>query len=410
MTDKDSKAFSDFMAQPGMSNAMMEMLMSFSKVLASSNQAESKPKTSKAVKCQFTQKEINSMPQNYRKIFKVGTVVAHISKNKDNVYEVRCQINKVKYYGCSKKLDIAKKNFIEDLYKPTQTVVETKTERVQVVEQPQTSVSAFWYCKNWLENIKKNTIKERTYKGYLQLLNKNIREILGDKTLKNVSAMQLQTSFNEIIAQKHFRTAKKLKDLLGDMFKFAVGNGDITLNPMVNITIPKYDVEQGEAITLKEEKHCVTELIRTGDKYAQAIVFLAYTGLRIGELPSVKYENGWISCVSEKVRFGLKDKIRYIPVSPMLAKVLDHINIELIASLSSDTLGRHIKDYLPNRTSKDLRHTFITRCRECKIQREITSVWSGHVSDNSMTTKVYTHLAQNKKLQLEEIALFNYDL
>jgi integrase len=94
----------------------------------------------------------------------------------------------------------------------------------------------------------------------------------------------------------------------------------------------------------------------------------------------------------------------------MLKKVIDHIDIELISSISRDVIIKKIKDFLPKRTTKDLRHTFITRCRECKIQREITSVWSGHVSDNSMTTKVYTHLAQNKELQLEEIALFNYDL
>lgn len=87
-----------------------------------------------------------------------------------------------------------------------------------------------------------------------------------------------------------------------------------------------------------------------------------------------------------------------------------HIDVQLITSIKRDALIKHIKTYLPDRTTKDLRHTFITRCRECKIQREITSVWSGHISDNSMTTKVYTHLESNKELQLEEIALFNYEL
>ena len=93
----------------------------------------------------------------------------------------------------------------------------------------------------------------------------------------------------------------------------------------------------------------------------------------------------------------------------MLAKVLPYIDVPLITSIKRDALIRHIKNYLPDRTTKDLRHTFITRCRECKIQREITSIWSGHISDNSMTTKVYTHLESNKELQLEEISLFNYE-
>jgi integrase len=368
-------------------------------------------KEKKITSVQFTQKEINSMPQNYRKIFKVGTVVAHVYKTKANVYEVRCQINNVKYFGSSKKLEVAKQKFIEDLYKPIQ---ETTTPVVEVPTQNSDNavkISAFAYFMHWLENAKKSTIKETTYKGYLQLANKNVKEIFEDRTLKSITTLYLQTKFNEVIQKKQFRTATKLKNLLGDMFKFAVGNGDIPLNPMANIVVPKYDENHGEAITREEEKYIVNELIETGNKYLQAIVFLAYTGMRIGELASAKYdENGWVTCVSEKVRFGLKDKIRHIPISPMLKKVIDHIDIELISSISRDVIIKKIKDFLPERTTKDLRHTFITRCRECKIQREITSVWSGHVSDNSMTTKVYTHLAQNKELQLEEIALFNYKL
>lgn len=370
-----------------------------------SEEAEKKP--SKSVPVKFTPKEFNKMPQKYRKLFKYGTVVATVSKKKNNVYEVRCQINNIKYYGSSKKLELAKLKFIEDLHREKEPKKPVTVALEPAIEDAPLLTNDYFY--SWINEVKKPTIKENTFNGYITLYNCHLKLYFEGLALKNVTTKFVQVKINDLILNKNFRTAKKIKTLMGDMFKFAVNNGDISTNPLANVIVPKYDENHGEAITLEEEKHLVDFLIESRDKYVQAYVFLMYTGMRIGELASAKLENGWISLTSEKVRFGLKDKIRHVPVSPMLAKVLPYIDVQLITSIKRDVLIRHIKTYLPDRTTKDLRHTFITRCRECKIQREITSVWSGHISDNSMTTKVYTHLESNKELQLEEIALFNYE-
>lgn len=366
---------------------------------------DNKPSKSEPVK--FTPKEFNKMPQKYRKLFKYGTVIARIYKTKDNVYEVRCQINNIKYYGSSKRLELAKLKFIEDLHKDKEP-----KKPITVVEEPtieETPTLTNEYFSTWINDIKKATIKESTLNGYLSLYSCQLKSYFENVALKDVTTKFVQLKINKLISNKNFRTAKKIKTMLGDMFKFAVNNGDLPNNPLANVIVPKYDENHGEAITLEEEKYIVDLLIESRDKYVQAYVFLIYTGMRIGELASAKLDNGWVSIMSEKVRFGLKDKIRHIPVSPMLAKVLMYIDVPLITSIKRDALIRHIKNYLPDRTTKDLRHTFITRCRERKIQREITSIWSGHISDNSMTTKIYTHLEQNKELQLEEISLFIYD-
>ena len=374
--------------------------------ISRSEEAEKRPLKSVPVK--FTPKEFNKMPQKYRKLFKYGTVVATVSKKKNNVYEVRCQINNIKYYGSSKKLELAKLKFIEDLHREKEPKKPVTVALEPAIEDAPLLTNDYFY--SWINEVKKPTIKANTYNGYINLYDCHLKHYFDGLALKSVTTKFVQVKINDLILNKNFRTAKKIKTLMGDMFKFAVNNGDITTNPLANVIVPKYDENHGEAITLEEEKHLVDFLIESRDKYVQAYVFLMYTGMRIGELASAKLEDGWVSLTSEKVRFGLKDKIRHVPVSPMLAKVLPYIDVPLITSIKRDALIRHIKNYLPDRTTKDLRHTFITRCRECKIQREITSVWSGHISDNSMTTKVYTHLESNKELQLEEIALFNYEL
>ena len=65
---------------------------------------------------------------------------------------------------------------------------------------------------------------------------------------------------------------------------------------------------------------------------------------------------------------------------------------------------------MPNHHLHDLRHTFITRCQECGIAREIVSLWAGHAADSSVTSTVYTHLEKNEEYQLSEIEKFDYIL
>lgn len=46
----------------------------------------------------FTKKEMESMPIQYKNLFFTENVVAHIRVRKDNLYEVRCQIDGKKNY------------------------------------------------------------------------------------------------------------------------------------------------------------------------------------------------------------------------------------------------------------------------------------------------------------------------
>ena len=71
---------------------------------------------------------------------------------------------------------------------------------------------------------------------------------------------------------------------------------------------------------------------------------------------------------------------------------------------------QNLKLQFENHHLHDLRHTFITRVQECGIRREYASLWAGHKADNSITSNIYTHLEQNKEVQIEEIKKFQYEL
>ena len=203
--------------------------------------------------------------------------------------------------------------------------------------------------------------------------------------------------------------AKAIYQVLKPLFDYAVADGLIARSPMAKVIIPVYEEKKGTALTRAEEKALVTAFTASPTVYAQAYVFILYTGLRRSELPTVTVSGEWITAINAKSRRGKKEKTKNIPISPLLKKYLPKIDVNAITKLSLEKLTKTLKTFLPTHHLHDLRHTFITRCQECGIPREIVSLWAGHAADTSITSRVYTHLEQNEDLQIAEISKFIYD-
>lgn len=351
----------------------------------------------------FDEKEIKKMPLPFRKLFKVGRIRAHVRKRDDGRYEIRCQLNKTRLTASSTLLEIAKEKFIEKLnvIYNVKSAAALKNDDLMLEN----------YMTNWLETVKKPYIKELTYKSYIQTATVHIYPVFGNKEINTITATELQKHINSFYNQEKFRTAKKVYQLLYALFDYALSDGVIERSPMKKVILGTYEQEHGSALTLDEEKTLI-EALKSNPSYVylQAYVLLLYTGLRRSELETIELSDDkqWISVVTAKQRKGKKEKRRNIPVPPMLKKVLNLIDFDRCKNTGKDYLTSSIKKVLPNHHLHDLRHSFVTRCQECGIKRELVSVWVGHTS-NSITERVYTHLDNNRELQLTEITKFDYD-
>lgn len=341
------------------------------------------------------------MPKRFRPQFKVGRIVAHIRQKNNGVYEIRCQIEKKQIAASSKYLDTAKEKFIAAL---------KNTEKSPKNEKIKKSVTLGEYMIKWLETVKKPYIKENTYHDYFNMWKFQICPAFGNRPLNSISQFEIQAFFNRYTERGKNRTAKKIYLLLNAVFEYAVGDDIIKKSPISKISLGDYEKEHGKPLSREEEKILVSSLVEKGDKYSQAFVFLLYTGLRRSELSSVNVVDGWVYVKTSKIRKGRGDKPRSLPVPPMLSSVLPFIDIDAIKDITPEALTKNFKKILPSHHLHDTRHTFITRCQECGIQREIVSLWAGHAADSSITTTVYTHLEHNRQHQVEEMARFQYSL
>ena len=340
------------------------------------------------------------MPKTFRNEFKTGKIKARIRKCKNKYYEIRVQLDKIRITASSVNLETAKERFIEKLNEYENAKHAVKTRNVLFGD----------YLVKWLDTVKKPYVKQDTYKFYNQTIKADILPQFGKRIITDITQTDLQKFFNTYTEQGKNRTAKKIMQILKPLFAYAVSDGLIQRSPIDKVIIGTYEQEHGSALTRDEERDFIRSFTSDSQNaYKQAFAFILYTGLRRSELASVTIDESWVTVVSAKQRKGRKEKSRRIPISPMLRKVLPLIDVEKIKKLNIDGMTREFKKAVDNHHLHDLRHTFITRCQECGIARELVSIWAGHSSDKSITTTVYTHLEQNSELQLKEISKFIYN-
>ena len=332
------------------------------------------------------------MPKFFKTLYKVkGGTAAHIRQKPNGTYEIRYRRNGFNISVSAKKLGDAKERFIQALC-TAKTEASNKTLFAE-------------YAMQWLEVVKKPQIKENTWHNYLWTLQTYVFPKLGKKKIREIKPIDVQKLLNALNEKNIQRGATNVYTILKPIFDFAVAEDVIFKSPMALLRKPKYETKHGEALTVEEERRFVEQCISSSSPCRYSYILMLFTGIRRSELPSVTISPQWITVVTSKTRKGESPKLRKIPVSPMLKPFLPFLSCENLAC-NPNTLTSYFKKFLPNRHLHELRHTFITRCQECGISRELTSLWAGHKADNTMTSNVYTHFSE--EFQIGEIQKLRY--
>lgn len=342
---------------------------------------------------EFTNKELSRMPKQFRTIFKLkGGKVAHVRQKENGTYEIRYRRDGFNISVSSKNLADAKERFILALCEAKTDTMNDKTFFGQ-------------YAMQWLEVVKKPHVKEITLHNYKFTLQTYVFPKFGKMRLRDIKPLDVQKLLNGLEAKGLQRSAGNVYVIFKPLFEFAVAEDLIIKSPMALIKKPKFETKHGQPLTVEEERIFIEKCITRDFKYRYAYILMIFTGIRRSELASAVITPQWVTVVSAKTRKGEAEKIRKIPVSPMLKPFLPFMTKENL-TVDLNKLTKGIPKFLPGHHLHELRHTFITRAQECGISRELVSVWAGHKADNSMTTNVYTHFSDEH--QLIEIQKLRY--
>ena len=255
--------------------------------------------------------------------------------------------------------------------------------------------------------IKEQTTKPSTFKEYERSFRVDLEPTFGSKPLADITRNDLQNYLFGIVGENKHRKAEKLALMLNCIFDMAAEDYDIP-SPMKKVVLPAYQTKKGEALTKDEETRLVNYCKSHKDvEGTDALLVLLYFGLRKSELASIEIIDGkWLQCETSKERLGQNVVLRKIPFTPQVKKILPYIDFEKAKNTNLNTISTRMKRLLPERHLYELRHTFISRCKEAGVASEVVSIWAGHSLSGTITSTVYTHYSDEFQLKEAEKVVY----
>ena len=146
-----------------------------------------------------------------------------------------------------------------------------------------------WF-EEYMKLYKENRVKATTFHRMKQTFSPCKKRAIGMMKLRDIKAIHLQTLINELDEQGYtYGTLDLLKNLLNDMFKKAIGNGYMMINPCDAIVMPKKVKHEARFLT-EEEQEMFLDVAKEYSHYDIFCMALS-CGARIGEILGLKWKD-----------------------------------------------------------------------------------------------------------------------
>lgn len=330
----------------------------------------------------FTQKEIEKMSTTFKKVFIANGLAAHIlkrpsGKNTFN-YEIRYRANGYCIVTSSTDLRKAKEKFLAKT-----TPEEIEKYRVQKIKTGQDTLEEIfdeWYM------VKEGTITDKALRTY----NTNFEEL--PEKIRKTPIRKIRTSdLVEIMKNVKPRKYEELRTLFNSLFKYAIGCGVISHNPVLLIPFKRAERQTRDSLSDKEITSFLTRIKEPKyERIKQGGYILYFFGLRPCELDEETHREGDFLIARNRKRKNGKIEYKKIPIPKEAESFIDW-NQPLTFQLSDKPRERLFKELLDGNTAYNLRHTFSSICQQY-VRQEIVDIWIGD-SPTRLIGKHYTHFS-----------------
>lgn len=296
----------------------------------------------------------------------------------------------------------------------------------------------------WLDIYIKPTTKIRTFKRYSEIVWQHIIPRLGEFELGDVTPYIIQCYINYLLERGNLKTGKGLAansiysiiSVIQSSFKMAFDLGYLKFYSLDKIKRPKSQEKVVSCFTLEEQKRIEKMILKSGKDKLFGIVICFYTGLRIGELLALKWEdldfnneilNVYTSCHDGKNDGGKYVRIKDTPKTPSSVRSipLPKRLIPFIIDIKKRSLSEYVvsnkkklisvrsnqgsfslilkKLKIPHRGFHSIRHTFATRALECGVDIKTLSEILGHKTPTILLNRYAHSLFEHKKEMMNKV-------
>ena len=284
----------------------------------------------------------------------------------------------------------------------------------------------------WLENYIKPSVKVRTYERYALIIDKHISMDVGKCEISELSALVLQNFITKLLESGNCKTGKGLSansvnsviSLIQSSLKTANMLGITEECSADKIKRPKLTEKPVECFSMQEQKQIESAVLSSKKDKLLGILLCLYSGLRIGELIALQWNDidltKGILTVSKSChdsKYGLVidepktiNSRRLIPLPKQLLPILKaqkkHSCSDYVVSANDKPIS--VRSYqrsfelllkklkITHKGFHSLRHTFATRALECGMDVKTLSEILGH-KNPTITLNRYAHSLMEHK-------------
>lgn len=295
------------------------------------------------------------------------------------------------------------------------------------------------WLTQWVENYIRPSVKVRTFERYSLIVEKHIRDRIGDLKLTDITPLILQQYIAELLQSGNRRTGKGLSansvngviSVMQSSLKTAYLLGLISEYTADQLKRPKLSEKPVECFSLAEQKKIEQAIVNGKKDKLYGILLCLYSGLRIGELIALEWRDidflKGVLLVSKSCHDGKDGLIvdepktassrRLIPLPKQLLPILKAIKKKSDSSFVVSANGKavSVRSYqrsfelllkklnIPHKGFHSLRHTFATRALECGMDVKTLSEILGH-KNPTVTLNRYAHsLMEHKQAMMNKL-------
>ena len=297
-----------------------------------------------------------------------------------------------------------------------------------------------FFCEEWLR-LERGKVKESTYVKYDTVLKNHVFPTLGECFPPDITTRLIERFKRELLDEGlAAKTVRDILTVLHTILKYASAQYP-GLFPAVEISYPKEQRKEVRILDLEEQRRFVAYLQEDMDACKFGVLLALFTGLRIGELCALKWEN--VSLKDRTVHVAatmqrLQDQagtgnrrtkvvigtpksdtsLRTIPLTEKAARLCGQFDPHCPAAflltgterfMEPRQLQKRLKKYtgdcgLAGVHFHTIRHTFATRCVEAGFELKSLSEILGH-ANTSITLNRYVHSSMAlKRENMEKLA------
>ncbi len=300
------------------------------------------------------------------------------------------------------------------------------------------------WLSDWLENYVRSSVKSRTFNRYSEIVQRHIVPELGDYELEELDPLAVQRYITKLAECGNLKTGEGLSSNSINAIVAVIQNS-LELSAVVGVTDaylmnklkrPRSRERDICCFTVVEQKMIEEAVMSDKREKMKGIILCLYTGLRIGELLALEWEdidmeNAELrvckSCYDGKDESGNYTRITDTPKTRSSNRVIPIPRqiIPMIAALKGKSISKYVisngekyisvrcyqrsfetllkKLNIPHRGFHSLRHTFATRAIECGMDVKTLSEILGHKSP-TVTLNRYVHsMMEHKKEMMNKV-------